>query len=101
MIHYFIEEIILLCKYLPIPLPVLEQELETEKRIYELESQISLKMYEMGNTAGSEEYFKYKKTSFHKIQVIKKARICRLEWLLNTKEQHGDSNGIAWRKTQN
>lgn len=94
-IKYWIEEFMLLIKHLPMPIPVLDQELELERTVHDLESQISLKLNQLGQEKESQLHFNNKLFSFHKIQVLKRARIWRLEllFLQNTKEQY-DSNTI-------
>lgn len=93
MINYWIEEAKFLCKYLLMPISVLGQELETEKVFYNLEGDMANDFHQRGEWRKSDEHFNKRLSIFHKIQVIKRVRIWKLEWLLlkNTEEQYGST----------
>lgn len=75
------------------PIPVLGQELETEKIFYDLEGNMANDFHQKREWRKSTEHFNKKLSAFHKIQVIKKVRLWKLEWLFlkNIKEQHGST----------
>jgi hypothetical protein len=76
------------------PIPVLGQEMELEKAIHDIESQLSIKFHELGKKEESQIHFDNQRSTFHKIQTIKRARILRLEllFLQKSKSSHESNN---------
>lgn len=90
---YWIEEAKFLCEYLPMPIAVLGQELETEKIFYNVEGDMANGFHQRGEWGKSQYHLNKKLSAFHRIQVITKVRIWKLEWLFlkNIKEQYGST----------